>query len=544
VSWNVRILPCKFMDGSGNGTDAAAIECFNYVVDQKARGANVRVTSNSWGRPRGASIAPILMNAIDAAGAAGVLNVFAAGNAGTNNDLLPYDPASFPSASIVSVAASDEVRPNERVMWSNYGGSSVHLAAPGVNILSTFHDWYAPQSGTSMATAHVAGAAALLFAHRPELSVQGAKNILTGSVEVTPELTGVVAAGGTLNLYRALQRLIGANPAAVTDTPAAAPDLSTAFSGHPHPVPGFIEAEHFDNGEPGVAYFDSSSGNDGGAFRDGDVDLEPSADAGGGYNVGWMAAGEWLQYTILVGAAREHLVELRVASPGQGGTLHVEIDGTVKSAALVIPDTGGWQQWQTVSTNLWLDAGVHRLRVIVDQAGPWGVVGNLNYLRISEFTAAPVANDSPALLIEAEDFDISGAGESYGDTSPGNDGGEYRNTDVDIERTADGGGGYNVGWTAAGEWLQYTIDIPSEGWHAVDVRLASPGGGGRFHLEVDGANQTGALTVPGTGGWQLWQTVTVDVWLRAGRQRVRIVFDSEGVDGAVGNLNYIRLRPF
>lgn len=226
----------------------------------------------------------------------------------------------------------------------------------------------------------------------------------------------------------------------------------------------------------------------------------------------------------------------------------MEVDGIVKTGSLVIPDTGGWQLWQTVATTLWLDAGLHRLRVIVDEAGPSGIVGNLNYLRISEFSAEAVTNDSgpdqSVLTIEAEDFDASGAGESYGDTSPGNSGGEYRDTDVDIERTIDAGGGHNVGWIAAGEWLQYTIDVASEGLYAVEVRLASPGGGGRFHLEIDETDQTGPLTVPDTGDWQLWRSVTVNAWLQAGRQRVRIVFDVEGVDGTVGNLNYIRLRQF
>jgi len=134
---NVKILACKFLSAAGSGTDADAIECFNYVVAMKQRGVNIRVTSNSWGALRGqGGIATALMNAIDAAGNAGIVNVFAAGNDGLNIDVTPADPASFTSPSIISVAASDEG--DARASFSNYGAVSVDLAAPGTNILSTY----------------------------------------------------------------------------------------------------------------------------------------------------------------------------------------------------------------------------------------------------------------------------------------------------------------------------------------------------------------------------------------------------------------------
>ena len=107
VNWNVKILTCKFMTASGSGMDSDAIECFNYIVALKKKGVNIRVTSNSWGGARGTTFPQSLKDAIDAAGDAGILNAFAAGNSGTNIDSKPFDPASFTSPSIVSVAASD-----------------------------------------------------------------------------------------------------------------------------------------------------------------------------------------------------------------------------------------------------------------------------------------------------------------------------------------------------------------------------------------------------------------------------------------------------
>jgi hypothetical protein len=147
-------------------------------------------------------------------------------------------------------------------------------------------------------------------------------------------------------------------------------------------------------------------------------------------------------------------------------------------------------------------------------------------------------------VIQVENFDDGGAGRAYADMSAGNSGGKYRTTEnVDIESTNDGGsGGFDVGWVSAGEWLNYTVDVASAGNYDIEVRVASAGAGGTFHIEVNGVDKTGPLTVPNTGGWQTWTTIRPPtVALSAGPQVWRVVMDNSGSTGAVGNFNYINV---
>ena len=203
VNWNARVLPCKFLSAAGSGTDAGAIECFNYLVALRSRGENIRVTSNSWGALRGGEPpSAALQAAIDAAGAVGIINIFGAGNDGVNTDNQPFDPASYASPSIVSVASSGST--DRKSFFSNYGLSSVDLAAPGEDILSTYPGGgYSYSSGTSMAAPHVAGVAALLVKLDPTLTPDGIKALLLEHVDQSSKWTGKVASGGRLNAFTA-----------------------------------------------------------------------------------------------------------------------------------------------------------------------------------------------------------------------------------------------------------------------------------------------------------------------------------------------------
>ncbi|MCB9866527.1 MAG: family 16 glycosylhydrolase [Phycisphaerales bacterium] len=128
------------------------------------------------------------------------------------------------------------------------------------------------------------------------------------------------------------------------------------FFGTPQVIPGVIEAEDFDSGPDGEAYHDCDSANQGGAYRPASgVDIEACSE--GGYNLGWMCAGEWTEYTVDVASAGLYRLDVRVASESTGGTLRVLFDGADKADVVNVPITGGWQSWTTASAVLDLDAG-------------------------------------------------------------------------------------------------------------------------------------------------------------------------------------------
>ena len=153
------------------------------------------------------------------------------------------------------------------------------------------------------------------------------------------------------------------------------PNAQSPFLGSPHAVPGRVEAEAFDNGGAAIAYNDCDATNNGGEFRTIEgVDIEASAE--GGFNIGWLCGGEWVEYTIDVAAAGNYLIQTRAASNATGGSFHLEFDGEDKTGSVSVPVSGGWQTWTTVSVVAALDAGQQVLRF----ANESGVEEyNLNY---------------------------------------------------------------------------------------------------------------------------------------------------------------------
>ncbi len=136
--------------------------------------------------------------------------------------------------------------------------------------------------------------------------------------------------------------------------------------------------------------------------------------------------------------------------------------------------------------------------------------------------------------IQAEDFDAGANGIAYSDSTAGNTGAQYRTTDVDIQACSEGG--YNVGWSVAGEWLNYTVTVAAAGTYNVDFRVASAAGG-RLRVTFNGQDGSGGVVVPVTGGWQTWTTVRTTATLSAGSQVMRVLFDTGNV-----NLHAIRVE--
>lgn len=208
VNWNVKIMAIKIYDNDGFGTTSAMlINAYNYVTMMKNRGINIRVTNNSYGGcDEACGYDQATKDALDAMGNAGILNVFAAGNDNINNDVTPSYPVSYTSPSVLGVAASTST--DAKAGFSSYGPVSVDLAAPGSGILSTTFastSSYGSLSGTSMATPHVAGAAALLAAHNPNLSVASLKATLMNTIDPIAAWSGLIKTGGRLNVDRALR---------------------------------------------------------------------------------------------------------------------------------------------------------------------------------------------------------------------------------------------------------------------------------------------------------------------------------------------------
>lgn len=222
VNHTVRIMGLRVLDDEGSGSTSGIVEAVNYAANNGAH-----IESMSLG---GEGDDEVFRESIRIAGTKNVLVVVAAGNESVDNDVTPSYPANYDFPNVISVAATD--RNDNLADFSNFGKRSVHIAAPGVEILSTWlGGGYEVLDGTSMATPHVAGAAALIRSARPTLSAVQIKAVLLENSDKLATLTPLTISGGRLNVDKALTVGLGLVPDPRTGPPAPTPTPGPVLSG-------------------------------------------------------------------------------------------------------------------------------------------------------------------------------------------------------------------------------------------------------------------------------------------------------------------------
>ncbi len=176
------------------------------------------------------------------------------------------------------------------------------------------------------------------------------------------------------------------------------------------------------------------------------------------------------------------------------------------------------------------------------EAGATTGSSQVDFVRISgNFSGSPIS--IPGVL-EFEDYNLGGEGNAYHETESANLGGAYRTSEgVDIQGTSDAGGGNNIGWLDAGEWLDYTINVAQDGLYDLDIRSAASTTGNVIHIESNGVNVSGAISVSNTGGIQTWATVKTSCTLKAGLQRLRLVVDQSSGGFNLNKITFSKQAP-
>ncbi|MBO9703474.1 MAG: carbohydrate-binding protein [Sporocytophaga sp.] len=211
------------------------------------------------------------------------------------------------------------------------------------------------------------------------------------------------------------------------------------YKGKVHLIPGRINAEEYDLGGEGLAYHEANTnGNEGKAtLRNDEVDIEATQDVEGIYNVGYILKDEWLEYTVNVVAQGNYDLDVRLAADGEGKTLHIEMDGVNVTGQINVPNTGGWQTWQTVTlNNISLAGGEHIMRIAFDSD-----YMNLNYVEFKDVITGIDENESSAIAVYPNPF--TDAGLQINNVEDFN----YKITDISgmLIESGNGRGGYNVG---------------------------------------------------------------------------------------------------
>lgn len=240
------------------------------------------------------------------------------------------------------------------------------------------------------------------------------------------------------------------------------------------------------------------------------VALEDTSDLGGGKDIGWIDANDWAEYNVNPSVAGWYKIDVRVASTINNAGLVFRQHGQEITPTIVFNSTGGWQNWTTVSSRVYLSAGLQSVQLLAKTNG-----FNVNWFSITPESCSNLAAITIPGQIEAEAYcGMQG---------------------VAPENTSDTGGGQNLGWLDAGDWVDFRVNVPTAGTYTLKYRYASTVSNAQLSL-LQGTTLLGTSVLQNTGGWQTWQTQTSTVSLGAGAQTLRVRVDQPGF-----NLNWFSL---
>lgn len=233
-----------------------------------------------------------------------------------------------------------------------------------------------------------------------------------------------------------------------------------------------------------------------------EVRTETTGDEGGGLNVGYIDDNDWLDYNLNLANARDYEIQFRVANAYGNGIIEIQNAAGTVLGQVNVPQTGGWQNWVTISTTVPLPAGSQVVRLFARNGA-----FNFNWFSFVSAGARITGTILPA-KVEAETYD-----DSYS---------------VQLQNTEDTDGGQNVEWIQDNSWMDYDVHVPAPGIFTFSYRIAN-GYSPEATLALknsDGA-ELGSILLPQTGGMQGWKTVSMIASLPAGNQRLR-VFATKG----------------
>ncbi|HEY3549148.1 MAG TPA: carbohydrate-binding protein [Propionicimonas sp.] len=291
-------------------------------------------------------------------------------------------------------------------------------------------------------------------------------------------------------------------------------------------IPGIVFAQDYNTGGDGVGYHFAGVGGADTTYRADATHLEAcTADTYCGDDLGWLSNGDTVNYTSVVNVSGNYDLHVRVASPASTGTFSIDLDGRPWIGTQSVPNTGGYQTWQSVNVNgVTLPLGRHTFTFKVGTGG-----FNLHYLDFSRVFAI----GSSATTIESEWY--AGGGEGFGahDLTAGNSfasgyRGYSRGGDVDLEISSTGN--LDVGNTENGEWLKYVVYNPTTKSFTASLKIATTFTTGQVRYDLDTIGNTigSTTTVPSSGGWQTWGTVSTPMTIPSGAHAIYVYIVNGG----------------